>query len=439
MAHDFIVFQVKGHCKIVDDLGNVLLDKDNAVHPQNMARVISRALGNEFNYYINSMAFGNGGTSINAAYQIQYNPVNDGQPPDQEGWQSRLYHETYREIVNATGWPPVPGSAAISPLLGTDPGSADPNTGVRAGGGAVSADDPPSIPFVSGPGVYSTENTTPLYTSNTQVVCVLNAAEPTGQYLSDLLGPDQATNTSNPNAASFTFDEMGLYTSGAPAIASSGYDEVDVGNQTALNDSGLVGGNTYNFHISVDGGPTQPVVFTVPAAGGTGPSKGSYNTVYYGDIIVALTTCPSTWAVTVSGNPVINANFLGSAATVNITNDGTFSQYVQPAQTYGYLTFTSSTTGPTSTVLITAGTNNPTSLYDLIRSMTSGGQFPGGATIQAQVYGQSAGVQNDPLAPATERERLLTHLIFSPITKAANRTLTITYTLTISVARTPTS
>jgi hypothetical protein len=41
------------------------------------------------------------------------------------------------------------------------------------------------------------------------------------------------------------------------------------------------------------------------------------------------------------------------------------------------------------------------------------------------------------LAPALERERLITHLIFSPITKAANRTLTITYTLTISVARTP--
>src|SRR5277367_6528337 len=202
MANDSLGLTVKGHVKIVDDLGSILLDKDNAVHPQNMARVISRALGNEFNYYIESMAFVNGGTSVNAAYEIIYNPVNDGQPPDAEGWQSRLYHETFRKIVNATGWPPVPGSAIVSPLLGTDPGSADPNTGVRPGGGAVPADDPTSIPFVSGPGVYSTENTTPLYTSNTTVVCVLNAAEPTGQYLSDLLGPIQQTNSSVSNPAS---------------------------------------------------------------------------------------------------------------------------------------------------------------------------------------------------------------------------------------------
>ena len=432
MAKDSFEVVVKGHAKIVDDLGNVLLDKDNAVHPQNMARVFSRSLSNEFNYFIESMAFGNGGTEVNAAYQIQYNTVNDGQPPDQEGWQSRLYHETFRQIVNATGWPPVPGSAIVSPLLGTDPGSADPNTGVRPGGGAVPADDPPSIPFVSGPGVYSFENTTPLYTSNVVVICVLNAAEPTGQYLSDLLGPIQQTNTSNQILASFTFDEMGLYTTGEPAIASSGYNEVNVGNQTITSDSGLVGGLTYNFHISVNGGPTQPVVFTVPASGGSGPSKGSYNTVYYGDIVVALMTGQANWNILVAGNPVIGSPFLGSAASVNITNDGTFNANVLPAQTYGFLTFTSSSTGPTSGVTVTAGSVG-VGLLDLLASMNS----PGGSTVMASVPGQNAGVQNDPLNPATERERLLTHLIFSPITKAANRTLTITYTLTISVARTP--
>lgn len=425
MAHDSLSINVKGHCKIVDDLGTILLDKDNAVHPQNMARVFARALADESNYKIWRIAYGNGGTSINAAYQIQYNPVNDGQPPDAEGWQSRLYHETYSEIVDE-------GNATLNPLLGVDPGSADPNTGVRPGGGSVPADDPPTILHVSGPGVRSTENTTPLYTSNVVIIDVLNAAEPTGQYLSDILGPQQATNTSNPNAATFTFDEMGLYTTGAPAIASSGYDEVNVGNQTALGDSGLVGGQGYNFHIAVDGGPVQVVQFTVPASGGTGPSKGAYNTVYYGDIVVALTTGQATWNITVGGNAVIGSPFLGSAASVNITNDGTFNANVPPAQTYGYLTFTSGSTGPSSVVAITAGANAGGSI-DLLANLNP----PTGATVLPSITGAAAGVQNDPLQPQLERERLLTHLIFSPVTKAANRTLTITYTLTISVARTP--
>lgn len=433
MAQDSFSIHVKGHVNIKDDLGNVLLDKDNAVHPNNMARVFSRSLAGQLNSNIYRIAYGNGGTSINAAYQIQYNPVNDGQPPDSEGWQSRLYHETYSEIVQVTNPPfSTDPDAQLNANLGVDPGSADPNTGVRPGGGSVPQDDPPTIPYVSGPGVSSVENTTPLYTSNVVIVDVLNAAEPTGQYLSDLLGPDQATNTSNANAATFTFDEMGLYTPGAPAIASSGYDEINVGNQTATGVSGLVASQTYNFHIAVDGGPVQSVQFTVPAAGGRGPNNGSYNAVLYGDIVVALMTGPANWNIVVSGNPVVGAAFLGNACSVNITNDGTFNANVPPAQTYGYLTFTSGSTGATSVVVVTSGSTG-VGLNDLIASLNP----PNGATIQPSVYGAGAGVQNNPLDPALERERLLTHLIFAPITKAANRTITVTYTLTISVARTP--
>jgi hypothetical protein len=51
--------------------------------------------------------------------------------------------------------------------------------------------------------------------------------------------------------------------------------------------------------------------------------------------------------------------------------------------------------------------------------------------------GTAQGVQNNTLSPQTERERLLTHIIFSPVIKTKNRTITITYTLTIAVARTP--
>lgn len=92
--------KVRGHCKIVDDLGNVLVDKDNAIHPQNLSRVIARALANEHNYYIHRIAFGNGGTTVDAAYTVRYKTVNDGQSPDIATWDSRIYNETYSEIID---------------------------------------------------------------------------------------------------------------------------------------------------------------------------------------------------------------------------------------------------------------------------------------------------------------------------------------------------
>ena len=436
---DSVQVSVKGHVKITDDLGNVHLDQDNAIHPENMARVIARALANEYNYYINRIAFGNGGTEINAAYTITYNTPNDGQPPDTNTWNSRLYHETYSEIVNSTGWPPVPGDAVPNPLLGSDPGSADANTGVRPGGGAVPADDPPTIPHVSGPGVVSVENG---LTSNVVVTCVLNAAEPTGEYLTDVLGPIE--NTSNPsatsgptdpNANSFTFDEIGLYTSGAQPIGTNGYQQVNVGNQTALTQTTLQPGTQYNFHIQIDGGAVQTVSFTTPIAGGSGPViSGNVNNakyILYGDLVTALTTGQASWNIFVSGNSVVGTNFLGSTGSVNITNDGTFNAAVSPAQTFGYLTFSSASIGPTSNVVLSAGGTGG-SLNDLFANINTGG-----ASFNSPSVGTNAGVQNDVLAPANEQERLLAHLIFTPVLKAANRTFVIVYTLTVSVARTP--
>lgn len=423
MLEDSGFLKLTGHCLIKDDLGNVLVDKFNAVHPQNMARVFARALANENNYFINRMAFGNGGTSTNAAYVITYNPPNDGQPPDPNTWDSRLYHETYSEIVNE-------GQDTLNPLLGSDPGSADPNTGVRPGGGAVPSADPPTILHVSGPGCRSVETG---LISSVVITCVLNAEEPTGEYLTDVLGPTQSTNTS------FSFDEIGLYSSGEQAIASSGYQEVDVGNRSATDNSGLLPGKTYSFQISVNGGVYQTVQFTTPAAGGSGTS----GAILYGDIVVALITGQSTWNVIVNGTPVIGSSFLGSAATVTITNDGTFNPAMAATQTYGYLLFTSGTVGPASSVALIpytgpAGAGTPTNPYNLF-DPTNGLNPPSGSTLIAAVAGANAGVQNDPVDWQTERERLLTHLIFSPVLKAANRTLTITYTLAISVARTPSS
>ncbi len=421
--------QLTGHCVIKDDLGNVLLRKSNAIHPQNVARIIARALSNESNFVCNSMAFGNGGTQISANYQITYNPPNDGHPPDPNTWNSRLYHETFRQIVNAEGWPSTPssgpGTPPVSPLLGTDPGSADENTGVRPGGGAVPADDPPTIPHVSGPGVNSVENG---LTSSAVVLCVLNAAEPTGEYLSDVLGPAQAPN------GSFSFDEIGLYTTGLQPIASGGYQEVNVNTVSATDSTGLLLGKTYSFTIAVDGGVPQTIKFTTPVAGGSGTA----GAILYGDLVVALTTGPASWSP--SWTP--GTSFLGSSASVTVDNDGTFSPFLLAnSAAFGYLVFLSGSTGTTSTISLGAFTlphgagtsGNPYNLFDPLYGLNP----PTGATLLSGVTGAAAGVQNDPTNSYLECERLLAHLIFSPITKTANRTLIITYTLTISVARTP--
>jgi hypothetical protein len=90
----------------------------------------------------------------------------------------------------------------------------------------------------------------------------------------------------------------------------------------------------------------------------------------------------------------------------------------------------SSTAGSTSTVAITAGPVLPL-VFPLVSSLNP----PTGGIIQTSVAGKNQGVQNNPVSPALERERMLTHIIFAPVLKAANRVLTITYTLTISVAR----
>lgn len=394
---------VKGHVRIQDDLGNVLLDKDNAVHPQNLARVIARALSNESNFHIHRIAFGNGGTQTDAAFSITYRTPNDGQPPDTRTWDSRLYSETYSEIID--------DSITPSNLLGTDPGSAGPNVGTRPGGGANPSGDPASIPHVSGPGVRSNELG---LTSEVVITAVLNPGEPLGQFATDLQAPVENTETS------FTFDEIGLYTPGAPAIDSNGSFDVDVGNRTSEDDTGLLANTQYSFFISVDGGTAQLITFTTPVAGGSGPG----NEILYGDLCEAINTVDVAWSVSAP---------LPGGATMAITDNTLSFPSITGAQTYGLLRTTSGSTGATSAVVLTAGTTG----LDLWASLNP----PTGGTLLNPGVGnpgEDAGVQNDPVNPLTERERLLTHIIFSPVLKSANRTLTVTYTLTVSVARTQT-
>jgi hypothetical protein len=360
-AREKLGFDVKGHFKITDDLGNVLLDKKNAVHPQNMARAISRALANESNFFISRVAFGNGGTTVDAAFQITYNPPNDGQEPDIAGWESRLYNETYSEIVD------------------------DSSNNLGSGEGASPSDDPPSIEHLSGPGVRSSEG--PLFSSQVTVEVVLNPGEPGGQFGNDQLSPSEFTDSD------FFFDEIGIFTSGAPGIAGPGYQNVNVGNKIHTDDTGLIVATTYNFDIVVDNGSVQNISIVTP-----NPGSGPEGQITFSDLV-----------------SLINNQIVG--ATVVVTEIGV-------TQTFGYLKFISNTTGSLSSI-------------DLINGLTDDlfSNIMGYVDILPASQGGNQGVQNDPINASTERERLLSHTVFSPVLKSSNRSLTIQYTLTVSVAR----
>jgi len=384
---------IEGHIKIVDDLGTVLLDKTNAVHPQNMSRIIARALSNENNFKINRIAFGNGGSNINAAFDITFNTPNDGQLPDIQTWESRLYNETYSEIIDDSN----------TALLGTDPGSAGPSVGTRPGGGSVPGADPTTIEHVSGPGVRSRELG---LTSEILIVAEMNPSEPTGQFANDqTLG-----NINSP----FVFDEIGLYTTGLQAAPSAGSMDLDVSNMVSTNLTNLVMGTTYNFNIAVDLAVIAPTFVNITL---TPPTA----TTTFGELCEALNNPAG-----VTGVAWVVSGPLPAGATCAIT-DNTFGTFptIDGAQTFGFLRFTSGTSGVNSRILL----QGDGTLNDLFVGLS-------GTLITPPINGQSKGVQNNATNSITEQERLLTHLVFSPVTKTAERSLSITYTLLVSVGRT---
>lgn len=316
LASDSASVRMTGHLKITDDLGEVLVDKYNAIHPQNLSRVFSRSLSNEANSFINRIAFGNGGVIEDATTNITYRSPNNGQSPDTATWESRLYNEIYSEIVNA-------GLSVLNPLLGTDPGSADANTGIRPGGGAVPTSDPQTTLHVSGPGVRSIEIGT---SSQVEVTSVLSTAEP----IDWAAGGGVIEN--------FTFNEIGLYTGGSQAISTSGYTQVDVGNRSTSAITGLVAGTTYHLTLSVSGGTPVLITFTTPISGGSG-AGGAFT---YGDLCDALNTGDPEWGMPGSCP-------LPGGSRVFITDDSNgLYQTTENKGTFGYLHFECGLVGPTS-------------------------------------------------------------------------------------------
>lgn len=360
----------------------ILLDKSNAIHSQNMARIIARALAHETNSWIFRLAFGNGGSFIDAAGNIVLNPPNDG---SDGSWESRLYNETYSEVVDTS-----------SPYFGQDLGSSDPNN-TRPGGGSEPADDP------AGGGVVSLEAG---LKSNVVVSVFLNENEPTGQLSNDM---------SNSPDKCFLFDEIGLYSPGLAAKATNGYSTVNVGNKKSTDFINLNINTTYMLKTVIDGG-NHTTYITVPASG-SGPT----GQITYGDFCQGLN----------SGSWITSGDNISTLLYTYITDNtqGTYPT-ITGKQSYGYLIFQSKTTGSSSKVSLVCAPNTPA---DLMNALTGNICTNCNVTV---VNGANAGVQNDPIHPENERERLLTHIIFDPILKTENRALMITYTLTISVART---
>ena len=86
---------VEGHIKIwYPETGEVAVNKRNAIHYENMSVALAESLANEGQGFISSMAFGNGGTSVDPTGIITY------LTPNSTGTNASLYNETYVKVVN---------------------------------------------------------------------------------------------------------------------------------------------------------------------------------------------------------------------------------------------------------------------------------------------------------------------------------------------------
>ena len=152
--------KIEGFVKIHDPItGEVLVDKKNAIHYENISIAMAQSLSNrtpeQGGGWIYEMAFGNGGSSVDPTGVITY------LPPNTTGQNADLYNETYFKVVDDN-------SAA-----NTDP-----------------ANNKMTVLHTSGT----------VYT-DILVTCLLDYGEPIGQQAFD--------NSTNFNGE-FVFDELGL-------------------------------------------------------------------------------------------------------------------------------------------------------------------------------------------------------------------------------------
>lgn len=86
---------IKGHVLIEDiKTGEVVLDKNNAIHLENMSLAIARSLSHRGFNHFHRIVFGNGGSTVAGTGEITYFPANV------EGTDSTIYNETYTKIID---------------------------------------------------------------------------------------------------------------------------------------------------------------------------------------------------------------------------------------------------------------------------------------------------------------------------------------------------
>jgi len=87
--------KIEGFVKIHDPkTGEVLVDKKNAIHYENISIAMAQTLSNRDLGWIYLMAFGNGGSSVDPTGVITY------LPPNTTGQNADLYNETYAKVVD---------------------------------------------------------------------------------------------------------------------------------------------------------------------------------------------------------------------------------------------------------------------------------------------------------------------------------------------------
>lgn len=86
---------IQGFVKISDpETGEVIVDKKNQIHYENMSEALAYAISLQGDKAIKSMAFGNGGTSVDNTGVITY------LPPNTNTQNSNLYNQTYTKVIN---------------------------------------------------------------------------------------------------------------------------------------------------------------------------------------------------------------------------------------------------------------------------------------------------------------------------------------------------
>ena len=86
---------VEGHVLIRDKGTNeILVDKKNAINPENLSISIAQTLANRSMGFIQSMVFGNGGSIVSGTGAVTYFP------PNVSGSGATLYNQTYSKVVN---------------------------------------------------------------------------------------------------------------------------------------------------------------------------------------------------------------------------------------------------------------------------------------------------------------------------------------------------